>query len=88
MRNALVDIAPLRHRDFRLVFIGRAITFIGAMVTFVAVPFQVFQITHSSLAVGLLGLVEAVPLVVAALIGGAIADARDRAARSGSRSSG
>jgi MFS family permease len=74
----LVDVAPLRHRDFRLLSIGRGITFLGAMVTFVAVPFQVFEITHSSLAVGLVGLVEAVPLVMAAVIGGAIADARDR----------
>ena len=78
MREALVDVTPLRHRDFRLLFIGRGITFLGAMVTFVAVPFQVFEITHSSFAVGMVGLVEAVPLVVAAVVGGAIADARDR----------
>jgi MFS family permease len=77
-RHALIDLAPLRHRDFRLLSIGRSITFLGAMVTFVAVPFQVFELTHSSLAVGLVGLVQAVPLVVAALIGGAFADARDR----------
>ena len=74
----VVDVAPLRHRDFRLLSIGRTITFLGSMVTFVAVPFQVFQLTHSSFAVGLVGLIEAVPLVLAAVIGGAIADARDR----------
>ncbi|MDQ1532717.1 MAG: hypothetical protein QOF28_478 [Actinomycetota bacterium] len=78
VRDAFVDVRPLRHRDFRLLFIGRGITFLGAMVTFVAVPYQVFQITHSSFAVGMVGLVEAVPLVVAAVVGGAIADARDR----------
>ena len=78
VREAFVDFTPLRHRDFRLLFIGRGITFLGAMVTFVAVPYQVFQITHSSFAVGMVGLVEAVPLVVAAVVGGAIADARDR----------
>jgi MFS family permease len=78
VRDAFVDVRPLRHRDFRQLFIGRGITFLGAMVTFVAVPYQVFQITHSSFAVGMVGLVEAVPLVVAAVVGGAIADARDR----------
>jgi len=78
VRDAFVDVRPLRHRDFRLLFIGRGITFLGAMVTFVAVPYQVFQITHSSFAVDMVGLVEAVPLVVAAVVGGAIADARDR----------
>ena len=77
-RDVLVDVAPLRHREFRLLSIGRGVTFLGAMVTFVAVPYQVFLLTHSSFAVGLVGLVEAVPLVVAAVIGGAIADARDR----------
>ena len=77
-RDVLVDVAPLRHREFRLLSIGRGVTFLGSMVTFVAVPYQVFLLTHSSFAVGLVGLVEAVPLVVAAVIGGAIADARDR----------
>lgn len=78
LRSAVVDVAPLRHREFRLLFIGRGVSFLGSMVTFVAVPYQVFQITHSSFAVGLVGLIEAVPLVVAAVVGGAIADARDR----------
>lgn len=78
MRDAVVDVAPLRHREFRLLFIGRGVSFLGSMVTFVAVPFQVYELTHSSFAVGLVGLVEAVPLVVAAVVGGAIADARDR----------
>jgi MFS family permease len=78
LRGAVVDLAPLRHRDFRLLSIGRAVSFLGAMVTYVAVPYQVFKITHSSLDVGLLGLAEIVPLVVAAVIGGALADAHDR----------
>ncbi|MDQ1468248.1 MAG: hypothetical protein QOH10_2663 [Actinomycetota bacterium] len=78
VRAAVVDLAPLRHRDFRLLFIGRGVSFLGAMVTYVAVPFQVYELTHSSLAVGLLGLAEIVPLVVAAVIGGALADAHDR----------
>jgi len=41
VRAAVVDLAPLRHRDFRLLTIGRAVSFIGGMVTYVAIPFQV-----------------------------------------------
>src|ERR1700694_973530 len=48
------------------------------MITYVAVPYQVYRLTHSSLAVGLLGLTEVVPLVASAVLGGALADAKDR----------
>jgi MFS family permease len=78
VRSAVVDFAPLRHRDFRLLFVGRGISFFGGMVTYVAIPFQVYELTHSSFAVGLLGLAEIVPLVGASIIGGALADAHDR----------
>lgn len=78
LRAVVVDVAPLRHREFRLLSIGRAVSFLGGMVTYVAVPFQIYELTHSSLDVGLLGLAEIVPLVVAAVIGGALADAHDR----------
>ncbi len=74
-----MDIGPLRrHREFRLLWIGQGVSFLGGMVTFVAIPFQTYQLTHSSLVVGLLGLVELAPLLFAALIGGALADALDR----------
>ncbi|HEX6348407.1 MAG TPA: MFS transporter [Candidatus Dormibacteraeota bacterium] len=76
---ATVDTRPLRrHRDFRLLWIGQAIAFMGSMVTAVAVPFQVYQLTHSTLAVGALELVAFLPLVSLGLIGGAYADAHDR----------
>ena len=79
LRDAAVDLGPLRRsRDFRLLFVGQAISFTGSMVTYVAVPFQLYQLTHSSLLVGLLGLAELAPLLVTALLGGAIADAFDR----------
>ncbi len=48
------------------------------MVTYVALPYQTYQLTHSSLVVGLLGLAELAPLLIAALVGGALADAFDR----------
>ena len=52
-----MDIGPLRrHRDYRFLFAGQALSFFGSMVTYVAVPYQVFQLTGSSLAVGLLSL--------------------------------
>jgi MFS family permease len=74
-----IDVGPLRrHRDFRLLFIGQAVTFLGSMITYVALPFQAYQLTGSSLVVGALGVAEFAPLIVMALVGGALADATDR----------
>lgn len=79
LQLATVDITPLRrHRDFRLNFVGRSVSAFGSMITFVAVPYQVYLLTHSTAAVGLLGAVELVALLGFALLGGALADARDR----------
>ena len=81
LRLATVDITPRRrHRDFRLLFVGRGVSFFGTMITSVAVPFQVYQLTHSTLLVGALGLVELAALLVFAMLGGALADATDRRA--------
>src|SRR4029079_18210585 len=75
----LLDVTPLRrHRDFRLLFIGQFVSFFGSMITYVAVPYQLYQLTGSSLAVGLLCNVQLVPLLLSALLGGAYADAMDR----------
>jgi MFS family permease len=74
-----LDVGPLRrHRDFRLLWIGQGVSFLGSMVTYVALPYQAYQLTHSSLVVGLLGLADLAPLLIAALAGGALADALDR----------
>ena len=78
LRSLIVDVRPLRHRDFRLLMAGRGVTFFGAMITFVAVPYQVYDLTGSTVAVGLLGLVELVALLALAFVGGALADAADR----------
>src|SRR4030088_1281423 len=76
---ATIDITPLRrHRDFRLLFIGRLVSFFGTMITVVAFPFQVYQLSHSVLLVGVLGLLEFATLFVFAMVGGALADAVDR----------
>lgn len=75
----LLDIGPLRrHRSYRLLFVGQAVSFIGSMLTIVALPYQMYQLTHSSLSVGLISSVELVTLLAAALWGGAFADAFDR----------
>jgi MFS family permease len=75
----LADVTPLRvSRDFRVLFAGSAISYLGRQLTVVAIPFQVFLITRSSLAVGMVGLVTVFPLVALSLAGGAIADAVDR----------
>jgi MFS family permease len=75
----LLDISPLRrHRDFRLVFLGQLVSSLGGFITYVALPVQVYALTKSSAIVGLIGVVQLVPLAAAALWGGAVADAIDR----------
>jgi len=77
--RATLDFGPLRRRrDFRLLFVGQAVSLFGSEITFVALPYQAYHLTGSSLVVGLLGLAELVPLLGAAFIGGALADAFDR----------
>jgi MFS family permease len=74
-----LDVTPVRSsRDFRLLFFGGSISFIGSMVTYVAIPFQVAQLTGSYVAVGLISVVELAPMIVFGLYGGALADAVDR----------
>ncbi len=78
-RGWRLDITPLRRsRDFRLLFAAGAVTYLGSMFTFVAVPLQAQQLTGSFVVVGTLGLVEIVPIVVFGLWGGALADHVDR----------
>ena len=77
--SVLPDRAPFREsRDFRLLWSSGLITFFGSMMTYVALPFQIKQLTGSYVAVGLLGVIELAPLVVFGLWGGALADAVDR----------
>src|SRR3954469_21495412 len=74
-----LDVAPLRKsREFRLLYAGQTVSFFGSMLTYVAIPYQVYKLSHSSLYVGLLGAAQLVPLLLAALLGGALADSLDR----------
>ena len=71
-----LDVTPLRtSRDFRVLFVAGFVFFLGAMVGYVAVPFQLYALTGSNFAVGAYGLVQLVPLVLAgsAILGAAIA---------------
>lgn len=75
----LADISPLReHPDFRRLWFGNTVSYIGQQMTAMAVALQVYAITGSSFYVGLVGLCSLVPLVVFGLYGGAVADAVDR----------
>ena len=79
LRDLVADITPLRtSRDFRLVFASRTVTLFGSQASEVALLVQARQLTGSAAAVGLLGAVELVPLVVFGLYGGALADRMDR----------
>ena len=79
LRRSAIDLGPLRrHREFRLLTFSQSLSFFGAMVGDVAVAYQVYALTHSTVLVGLLGGVELLPLAVLGLAGGLLADARDR----------
>jgi MFS family permease len=74
-----LDFTPLRDsREFRLLYLGQSITFFGSMMTFVALPWQVFHLTKSTFAVGMLGVVEFVAVLFMGFVGGAVADYIDR----------
>src|SRR6201994_5149408 len=73
-----MDLSPLASRDFRVLFGSGTVTLLGTEATNVALVVQVKQLTGSTLAVGLLGAAELVPLVVFALYGGVLADRLDR----------
>jgi MFS family permease len=73
------DLALLRRSaEFRRLYAGQTWAFLGSSISFVGLPYQAYQLTHSSLVVGLLSFAELVPLVATALLGGALADAVDR----------
>jgi MFS family permease len=74
-----IDIRPLQQNTaFRRLFASQFISGLGTMVSYVAVPWQVYELTRSNGLVGLLGLVQLVPVVVCGLLGGAVADRVDR----------
>ena len=74
-----MDISPLRkYPDFRRLWTSGLISYFGSMITYVALPFQIKELTNSYIAVGLIGAVELVPLIIFGLYGGVLADKVDR----------
>ncbi|WP_206422618.1 MFS transporter [Nocardioides pantholopis] len=78
LRSLVADTRPLRNEHFRRLWLANIVTVIGAQLTVVAVPAQIYADTGSSAYVGLTGLFGLVPLVVFGLYGGALADVFDR----------
>lgn len=79
MRKYAIDLTPLKkYRDFRLLWTAGLFSYFGSMITFVALPFQIKELTNSYWAVGLIGAVEIIPLTIFGLYGGVLADYVDR----------
>jgi MFS family permease len=79
LRALALDVTPLREsREFRLLYAGQAVSLFGSMMTFVALPWQTYRLTGSTLMSGLLGVAEFVPIFLMAFVGGALADSVDR----------
>lgn len=79
VRRLAIDVSPLRaSRDFRLLWFGQLISLTGRQLTVVALQYQVYTLTNSSFAVGLIGIAQLGPLIVLSIAGGAIADRWDR----------
>ncbi len=78
-KSFAIDISPLRkYPDFRRLWSSGLISYFGSMITYVALPFQIKELTNSYIAVGLMGAVELIPLIVFGLYGGVLADKVDR----------
>lgn len=74
-----IDLRPLRlSRQYRNLYVAGLVTAIGSQATYVTVPFQLKTLTHSTMAVGALGLFELVPIIVFGLYGGVLADRLNR----------
>lgn len=79
LRRLLLDTKPLRlDRDYRLLWSGQVVSGMGNQVTRIVLPYQVFTVTHSTLAIGALALIQLIPILVFSLGAGSLVDAFDR----------
>ncbi len=75
----MLNLSPLKNsRNYRFLYAGQVISFLGSMISYTALPYQVYMLTKSSFLVGMIGSVQLVPLVLTGLYGGALADSMDR----------
>ena len=74
-----IDISPLRkYPDYRLLYFGQVISFFGSMISYVAIPYQIYQLTKDNALVGFMGVVQLAPLLVFGILGGTYADRLNR----------
>lgn len=74
-----LDLSILRrNRPFALLYYGQFVSFLGTMITMVALPFQIYEATHSTVMVGMLSFAQLLPLLFTALLGGVLADRHAR----------
>jgi MFS family permease len=79
LKYLTIDIIPLKvSRDYRLLFFGQLISFFGSMMSFIVLPWQMYELTKSSEMVGYIALAEFFPMVILAFVGGAFADYFDK----------
>src|SRR2546428_96776 len=71
----------LRHRDFRLLWMGQIVSVTGSQMQLAAINWHIYLLTHSAMALGLVGACRAVPIILCSLMGGVVADAYERQAR-------
>jgi MFS family permease len=75
----LINIGPLKeYRDYRLLYFGQIISFLGSMVSYMTVPYQIYELTKDNWLVGMLGIVQVVPVLIFGILGGTYADRLDR----------
>src|SRR5712691_6948100 len=70
--------SSLRHRDFRLLWMGQIVSVTGSQMQMVAINWHIYLLTHSALALGMVGFFRAGPIIVCSLLGGVVADVIDR----------
>jgi MFS family permease len=74
-----LDVSPLKENaNYRWLYLSQLVSFFGSMITYVAIPFQMYELTGSTFHVGMLGIVQLIPLVISGFWGGAFADSFDR----------
>jgi MFS family permease len=79
LSRVLLDVSPLRlDRDYRWLWAGQAVSGIGSQVTRLALPYQVYVLTGSTLAIAALTAVQLIPILIFSLGAGSVADAVDR----------
>src|SRR5713226_3029995 len=77
-RERQTAFSSLRHRDFRLLWMGQIVSVTGSQMQMVAINWHIYLLTHSALALGLVGLFRAGPIILCSLVGGVVADVIDR----------